>query len=140
MWSGCISFFFSSRRRHTRFKCDWSSDVCSSDLGSKEPGGFVMRLGYTQQSLRMLALCQETSDVKLRCVTLVFLSILFVFCARVRVLAGPEAPKQYDPKLFQALRWRLIGPPRGGRGLAGTGVRGPPAIFFFRKCRGGGGI
>src|SRR5207237_7153682 len=25
-------FLFSSRRRHTRFKCDWSSDVCSSDL------------------------------------------------------------------------------------------------------------
>src|SRR5260370_33623386 len=30
-----MSFFFSSRRRHTRFKCDWSSDVCSSDLGVK---------------------------------------------------------------------------------------------------------
>src|SRR5260370_42206339 len=29
-----MSFFFSSRRRHTRFKCDWSSDVCSSDLSS----------------------------------------------------------------------------------------------------------
>src|SRR2546430_6220573 len=28
----CHSFFFSSRRRHTRFDCDWSSDVCSSDL------------------------------------------------------------------------------------------------------------
>src|SRR2546430_9001186 len=30
----CVSnsFFFSSRRRHTRFDCDWSSDVCSSDL------------------------------------------------------------------------------------------------------------
>src|SRR5207237_3430555 len=28
-------FFFSSRRRHTRFKCDWSSDVCSSDLISR---------------------------------------------------------------------------------------------------------
>src|SRR5690606_40614340 len=26
------SFFFSSRRRHTRFSRDWSSDVCSSDL------------------------------------------------------------------------------------------------------------
>src|SRR5260370_16863980 len=25
-------FFFASRRRHTRFKCDWSSDVCSSHL------------------------------------------------------------------------------------------------------------
>src|SRR2546430_10091260 len=30
-----FSFFFSSRRRHTRFDCDWSSDVCSSDLSSK---------------------------------------------------------------------------------------------------------
>src|SRR2546430_9892822 len=26
-----LTFFFSSRRRHTRFDCDWSSDVCSSD-------------------------------------------------------------------------------------------------------------
>src|SRR5689334_24800179 len=26
------NFFFSSRRRHTRWNCDWSSDVCSSDL------------------------------------------------------------------------------------------------------------
>src|SRR5688572_1505083 len=31
-------FFFSSRRRHTRFDCDWSSDVCSSDLiGRSDP-------------------------------------------------------------------------------------------------------
>src|SRR5207249_8915980 len=28
-----LFFFFSSRRRHTRSKRDWSSDVCSSDLG-----------------------------------------------------------------------------------------------------------
>src|SRR3712207_983650 len=28
----CIFFFFSSRRRHTRYWRDWSSDVCSSDL------------------------------------------------------------------------------------------------------------
>src|SRR6266480_5543609 len=27
-----LLFFFSSRRRHTRLTCDWSSDVCSSDL------------------------------------------------------------------------------------------------------------
>src|SRR6266571_7555995 len=31
-----ICFFFSSRRRHTRLTCDWSSDVCSSDLGSSD--------------------------------------------------------------------------------------------------------
>src|SRR5438477_12280393 len=32
-------FFFSSRRRHTRLTCDWSSDVCSSDLGSTRGQG-----------------------------------------------------------------------------------------------------
>src|SRR5256885_10844324 len=31
-------FFFSSRRRHTRLQGDWSSDVCSSDLGRSAPG------------------------------------------------------------------------------------------------------
>src|SRR5256886_13716875 len=40
--------FFSSRRRHTRFDCDWSSDVCSSDLDGLQQcathgRGFVRR-------------------------------------------------------------------------------------------------
>src|SRR2546430_10186654 len=35
MWLCICFFFFSSRRRHTRFDCDWSSDVCSSDLMAK---------------------------------------------------------------------------------------------------------
>src|SRR5690606_39905104 len=41
-------FFFSSRRRHTRFSRDWSSDVCSSDLdvlapSYREYGAQIMR-------------------------------------------------------------------------------------------------
>src|SRR5215211_9138241 len=32
-------FFFSSRRRHTRSLCDWSSDVCSSDLDEADQRG-----------------------------------------------------------------------------------------------------
>src|SRR5688572_32066890 len=36
-----LCFFFSSRRRHTRFDCDWSSDVCSSDLA----GAVLERIG-----------------------------------------------------------------------------------------------
>src|SRR5256886_11184195 len=32
MTASLLLFFFSSRRRHTIFDCDWSSDVCSSDL------------------------------------------------------------------------------------------------------------
>src|SRR5699024_11482576 len=33
-----VCFFFSSRRRHTRSKRDWSSDVCSSDLAPTADG------------------------------------------------------------------------------------------------------
>src|SRR5579864_1113194 len=37
-WRLVLGFFCSSRRRHTRLTCDWSSDVCSSDLTwSEEP-------------------------------------------------------------------------------------------------------
>src|SRR5690606_40128418 len=32
-----LCFFFSSRRRHTSFSRDWSSDVCSSDLNKDDP-------------------------------------------------------------------------------------------------------
>src|SRR6266853_4000858 len=39
-----LFFFFSSRRRHTRFDCDWSSDVCSSDL-STNPNPCVASTG-----------------------------------------------------------------------------------------------
>src|SRR5690606_39586264 len=34
-------FFFSSRRRHTRFSRDWSSDVCSSDLAAGAQRGLL---------------------------------------------------------------------------------------------------
>src|SRR5256886_13590232 len=36
--SPSLFFFYASRRRHTRFDCDWSSDVCSSDLWVLEDG------------------------------------------------------------------------------------------------------
>src|SRR5699024_11452924 len=48
------SFFFSSRRRHTRSKRDWSSDVCSSDLTSAQLGlteGDVLGLAAAMSSV-----------------------------------------------------------------------------------------
>src|SRR2546430_11333825 len=44
-WGACrmACVFFSSRRRHTRFDCDWSSDVCSSDLAFFWPS--LVRVG-----------------------------------------------------------------------------------------------
>src|SRR5437870_13788963 len=43
MWTSTpIVFFFSSRRRHTRWPRDWSSDVCSSDLFWGAAGSFLV--------------------------------------------------------------------------------------------------
>src|SRR5689334_23508380 len=45
-------FFFSSRRRHTRWNCDWSSDVCSSDLLAR--GAHVTRFDLSEPSLETI--------------------------------------------------------------------------------------
>src|SRR2546430_6929360 len=61
MWESGL-LFFSSRRRHTRFDCDWSSDVCSSDLREtaiarrvlkeiRERLGFLMNVGLDYLTL-----------------------------------------------------------------------------------------
>src|SRR5690242_21546105 len=41
-------FFFSSRRRHTRLTCDWSSDVCSSDLDEPVWSRAAVLTGFSQ--------------------------------------------------------------------------------------------
>src|SRR2546426_11826686 len=50
-----LYFFFSSRRRHTRLQGDWSSDVCSSDLGRRhhcEHGGTGLVERHNRRVLR----------------------------------------------------------------------------------------
>ena len=64
-------------------------------------------------------------------------ALLLVIGVAVRVLAGPDTPKQFEQKLFQELRWRSIGPFRGGRALAVTGVRGQPEVYYFGAVGGG---
>src|SRR5207237_7530114 len=52
-------FFFSSRRRHTRFKCDWSSDVCSSDLRAARYSLSVIdaaELGFDRNNLLLVTI------------------------------------------------------------------------------------
>jgi photosystem II stability/assembly factor-like uncharacterized protein len=45
--------------------------------------------------------------------------------------------QQYEPSAFAALRWRLIGPFRGGRVNGVTGVPGQPSTFYFGSVGGG---
>src|SRR6185437_11547472 len=49
---------------------------------------------------------------------------------------GTPAPL-VDEKLFGAMRWRQVGPFRGGRVLAVTGVPGEPGVFYFGAVVGG---
>src|SRR6266536_6134276 len=51
--------------------------------------------------------------------------------------ASPATPAGVDPALFQDLRWRLIGPFRGGRVLAVAGVPGEREHFYFGSVNGG---
>ncbi len=48
-----------------------------------------------------------------------------------------SAAAAVDPALFQDLRWRLLGPFRGGRVLAVSGVPGEPEHFYFGAVNGG---
>ena len=96
-----------------------------------------MRLRYTQQSLYKVDFCRETSIVKLHRLALALAAFLSLLFMSALVFGWPDAQKQYDPRLFQELQWRLIGPSRGGRTLAVTGVRGQPEIFYFGSVGGG---
>src|SRR5438270_8326851 len=49
--TSCV-FVFSSRRRHTRFDCDWSSDVCSSDLHVIGFGGGALQREENRKVLK----------------------------------------------------------------------------------------
>src|SRR6266481_1960591 len=52
-------------------------------------------------------------------------------------LTSPAAAQRIDPKFFQEMQWRLIGPPRGGRALAVAGVRVQPEVYYFGSVGGG---
>src|SRR5215467_8752902 len=54
-------FFFSSRRRHTRLQGDWSSDVCSSDLGRRP----IVAYGNSDGDLEMLQWTTMTAGRRL---------------------------------------------------------------------------
>src|SRR5688572_13187957 len=62
LFSFFFFFFFSSRRRHTRFDCDWSSDVCSSNLIS--PLGHARQVIKIKQGIESTAAKQITGFIR----------------------------------------------------------------------------
>jgi len=62
------------------------------------------------------------------------IAALIVLTAAGSMLAGAES---YDPGLFREMRWRMIGPHRGGRTKAAAGIPERPAVFYVGVCNGG---
>ena len=65
------------------------------------------------------------------------LFLFFVVVGTLCLSASPQTAQHFDARLFQELRWRSIGPARGGRVLAVTGVRGQPEAYYFGSVGGG---
>jgi photosystem II stability/assembly factor-like uncharacterized protein len=61
---------------------------------------------------------------------------LFAFSLVLSVAVGLHA-QQIDPKTYGGMKWRLIGPFRGGRALTVTGVPGQPYTYYFGAVGGG---
>src|SRR5256885_1135879 len=59
-----------------------------------------------------------------------------VLCAFALVVQFAIA-QQFDPKLYQEMRWRLIGPFRGGRTVAVAGIPKQPNVFYIAANNGG---
>ena len=66
---------------------------------------------------------------------LLFLIPLSLICILFFSLAVSAQP--YDPAMYQELHWRLIGPFRGGRTVAISGVPSQPNIFYMAPNNGG---
>src|SRR2546427_504475 len=126
-------FFFSSRRRHTRFDCDWSSDVCSSDLArlsasistssSIRFSALGAQVGWITNTscLRTFSSISTCTSPSEKCETSALPgrtpSSLQMFCAR-RLLALPEKTSRFGDSCIMIVS--------GGDEWRGSGVGKDP--------------
>src|SRR6266704_1567548 len=75
----------------------------------------------------------------LRLVRIIFALSVFLLASSLRSASSPTptSPGGIDEKLFNGMRWRQIGPFRGGRALAIEGVVGEPVTYYFGAVAGG---
>ena len=62
---------------------------------------------------------------------------LWLVVAMTALGSFSASAQTYDQKLFQEMQWRCIGPFRGGRTVAITGVQGQPNLFYMAAVNGG---
>ena len=62
---------------------------------------------------------------------------LLTICTMLAAICTIASAQQYNPDQMKGMKWRLVGPFRGGRVLAVTGVAGDPYTFYFGGVAGG---
>src|SRR5947199_317238 len=74
-----------------------------------------------------------------RCLQFVLIAFVLLFAAPLQSAPSPTPtpPGTIDEKLFDGMRWRQVGPFRGGRALAVEGVLGEPDTYYFGAVAGG---
>src|SRR5690606_40421284 len=94
-----VYFFFSSRRRHTRFSRDWSSDVCSSDL--LENCGYIFNpsVKYSPETRALYSSSENIDAHSLSCFSSkwVFLSVLRTISRSEERRVGKECRCRSSP-------------------------------------------
>jgi len=63
--------------------------------------------------------------------------VIVCIISLISIFATLAPAQQFDPKLYQELRWRLIGPFRGGRSVAISGIQSQPNVFYMAANNGG---
>jgi photosystem II stability/assembly factor-like uncharacterized protein len=58
-------------------------------------------------------------------------------CTLLVLVSGFAFSQQLDPNLYNGLRWRMIGPHRGGRSIAVAGIESQPNVYYFGGVGGG---
>src|SRR5690606_13658669 len=124
-----LVFFFSSRRRHTRFSRDWSSDVCSSDLAVR-----VTDLMTVERYSHVMHLVSEVRG-RLR----PGLGALDAFAAAFPAGTVSGAPKVRAMEIIAGLEPARRGPYAGAVGYVGWGAEALDTAIAIRTAvfRGG---
>src|SRR2546426_12154537 len=65
--------------------------------------------------------------------------VIVCIVSLISIVATLAPAQQFDPKLYRELRWRLIGPFRGGRSVAISGIPSQPMSSIWRQTTAGGG-
>jgi hypothetical protein len=62
--------------------------------------------------------------------------LLFLLFLSILTIAQQTKPN-FDPTLYEGVKWRELGPFRGGRSCTVTGVKGKPNLYYFGAVGGG---